>query len=104
MSNNVNVEEAATAVANEIVNQIDAALAQAGQRERRPYELVAASQGLDAEAAALADPEQVAARVEALRAQLAQLTDPDGLATQRSVMTHAAERLREAANGGGVGK
>jgi hypothetical protein len=100
---NVNVEEAATAVATEIARQIDAALTQAGKSERRQSELLAASQGLDAEAAALGDPEQVAARVEVLRAQLAQLTDADSLATQRNVISRAAERLREAASAGGAG-
>jgi len=99
----MNVEEAAGAVATEIASQIDAALAHVGKGERRPIELMAASQGLDAEAAALGDPAQVDARVEALRAQLAQLTDPAALATQRRVISRAAERLREAANAGGAG-
>lgn len=97
----VNVEEAATAVASEITSQIEAALAQGGDMRRRSFELLEAARGLDAEAAALGDPAEVAGRVERLRAQLAQLTDPVGLAEQRRVMARAAERLRGSA--GSVG-
>jgi len=99
----VNVEEAATAVANEIASRIEAALAEEGAIHRRSFELLAASRGLDVEAAALADAAEVEARVERLRAQLAQLTDPVALAEQRRVMARAAERLREAAGSGGAG-
>lgn len=97
------VEEAAAAVANEIASQIESALAQGGNMQRRSVELLAASRGLDAEAAALGDPAELTARVEHLRAQLAQLTDPGALAEQRRVMVRAAARLREAVGAGGVG-
>lgn len=99
---NVYVEEAATAVATEIVSQIDAALAQTGNRGRRSIELMEASRGLDAEAAALGDPAEIGARAERLRAQLAQLSDPATVAAQRQVMSRAAERLRVIAAAGGV--
>lgn len=98
-----NVEEAAIAVATAITSQIEAALAEEGNQHRRPFELMAASQGLDAEAAALGDPATVTGRVELLRAQLAQLTDPAALAERRLVMSRAAERLREAVNAGHAG-
>src|SRR5882672_11321532 len=98
---NVHVEEAATAVATEIVSQIDASLAQGGNVGRRSFELLEASRGLDAEAAALSDPAEVGAHVERLRAQLAQLTRPGARAEQRQVMARAAERLRAVACGAG---
>lgn len=93
----MSVEEAATAVANEIALQIESALAQGGNMHMWPTELLEASRGLDAEAAALNDPAVVQARVEQLRAHLAQLTDPAALAEQRQVMSRAAARLRQVA-------
>lgn len=99
----VTADEMVVAVVNEITSRIDAALAQAKAPERRSSELVAASHGLDAEAAALGDRAEVQARVERLRLQLAQLSDPVAVAEQRQVMSHAAERLREAARAHGRG-
>ena len=96
----VNVEEAATAVANEITSRIEAALAHGGNLHRRSFELLEASRGLDAEVEALGDPAEVEARVEHLRAQLAQLGDPAALAAQRRVMARVAERLRAVVGAG----
>ncbi len=93
----MSVEEAATAVANEIAGQIKVALEQGGDMRQWSFELLEASRGLDAEAAALNDPAVVQARVEQLRAHLAQLTDPAALAEQRQVMSRAAARLRQVA-------
>lgn len=93
------VDEATATVALEIMSQIDAALALGGNMHRRSVELLEASRGLEAEAAALGDPAVVGARIEQLRAQLVQLTDPVALAEQRQVMSRAAARLREIAAG-----
>jgi hypothetical protein len=98
----MDVQSDAETMAQAAKGQLVASLAEAGHSERLGEQLLLVAQGMEGEAALLADPAMVAAHVSALELRLALLRDPSAVDAHRRAMLEAAGLLRrDAAQAGG---